>query len=286
MSADAVILLVEDEADMRALLQSSLTRQGYTCLVASTGTAGIAIARERAPDVVVLDLGLPDVHGVEVIRRIRDMSNVPIVVLSAHCDENDTVRALDAGANDYVTKPFDPGEFLARLRVALRRSGPESRPQATGTVTVGDLCVDFDRRAVSVAGSDVRLTPIEYRLLGVLVVSAGQVVTHQEILRQVWGPRYADHLNYLRIYMRKLRYKIEPEPARPRYLLNELSVGYRLCAPETETAAALDANHRATTARPRAIWGGGARRRRSEVDLHPQLDHAIRRNAEVLSRRS
>jgi two-component system KDP operon response regulator KdpE len=231
MSADAVILLVEDEAEMRALLQVTLSQQGYTCVVAPTGIAGIAAARERVPHVVVLDLGLPDLHGVEVTRRIREDTDVPIIVLSAHCEEADKIRALDAGANDYVTKPFSPGEFLARLRVALRRAARESRPPATGVVSVGDLCVDFDRRAVVVAGSQVHLSPIEYRLLSVLVVSAGRVVTHQEILRQVWGPRYAGQMNYLRIYMRKLRYKIEPEPARPRYLLNELNVGYRLRAP-------------------------------------------------------
>jgi two-component system KDP operon response regulator KdpE len=232
MSADAPVLLVEDDAEMRALLQLTLSQQGYTCFVAPTGMAGIAAARERDPDVIVLDLGLPDMHGAEVTRRIREESDVPIVVLSAHCGEAEKIRALDAGANDYVTKPFSPGEFLARLRVALRWTAPpESRPRTTGVVIVGDLCVDFDRRTVVVAGSAVHLTPIEYRLLCVLVASAGQVVSHREILRQVWGPRYAGHLNYLRIYMRKLRYKIEPEPARPRYLLNELSVGYRLRAP-------------------------------------------------------
>jgi two-component system, OmpR family, KDP operon response regulator KdpE len=228
MSEPAAILVIEDEPNARTLLQVTLAHQGYYCLHAPTGIGGVAAAIDHLPSVVILDLGLPDLDGVEVISRIRERSAVPIIVVSARGQEANKVAALDGGANDYVTKPFVAGELLARIRVALRNASlPAEGAPPTGTITVGDLSVNFDLRRVTIAGDEVSLTPIEYRLLGVMIRSAGRVVTHKQILRQVWGPRYAAQMNYLRVYMKKLRYKIEPEPARPKYLLNELGVGYR-----------------------------------------------------------
>ncbi|MDP9033957.1 MAG: response regulator transcription factor [Myxococcota bacterium] len=231
MSEPAVILVVDDEASTRMLLQVTLGQQGYCCIQASTGTAGVAATIDQEPKVVLLDLGLPDLNGLEVTRRIRERSAVPIIVLSARGAEADKVAALDAGATDYVTKPFTNGELLARIRVALRSVSPTLLGPPSGTVTIGDLCVDFDLRRVTIAGVEVHLTPIEYRLLGVMILSPGRVVTHRNILRAVWGQRSAGQMNCLRVYMKKLRYKIEDEPARPKYLLNEPGIGYRFRTP-------------------------------------------------------
>jgi two-component system KDP operon response regulator KdpE len=228
----AAVLIIEDEPHARILLQVTLGHAGYYCLLASTAAAGLGAIDEHEPSLVLLDLGLPDLDGVEVTRRIRERSAVPIIVVSARDQEVAKIAALDSGANDYLTKPFAPGELLARVRVAMRLAAPASTAPMTGTVTIGDLSFDFDRRLVTLRDARVPLTPIEYRLLGVMVRSAGRVLTHREILRQVWGPQHADHLNYLRVYMRKLRYKIEAEPARPEYLQNELGVGYRFRAPD------------------------------------------------------
>jgi two-component system KDP operon response regulator KdpE len=228
----AAILVIEDEPHARTLLQVTLAQHSYYCFHASTGMAGVAAALEHAPGVVLLDLGLPDLDGVEVTRRIRERSAVPIIVVSARGQEIDKVAALDGGANDYVTKPFVAGELLARIRVALRYMSPTENSPRTGTITVGDLSIDFGQRRITVAGTEVHLTRTEFRLLEVMMRSEGRVLTHQQILRQVWGPMYAGRMNYLRVYMKKLRYKIEPEPARPKYLLNELGVGYRLRHPE------------------------------------------------------
>jgi two-component system KDP operon response regulator KdpE len=220
------ILIVDDEPNTRAFLQLTLTQEGYACLQASSGVDGVQAAFAYEPDVVLLDLGLPDLDGVEVTRRIRDRSAVPIIVVSARGQEQDKIAALDAGANDYVTKPFATGELLARIRVALRGATSVAGPP-TGTVKTGDLSIDFDARRVIVRGAEVRLTPTEFKLLTVMVSGAGRVLTHQQILRQVWGARHTADVNYLRVYMKKLRYKIEREPARPKYLVNELGVGYR-----------------------------------------------------------
>jgi two-component system KDP operon response regulator KdpE len=231
MTEPAVVLVIEDDPHARAVLQVTLAQNGYHCLHVASGAAGVAAALEHRPRVVLLDLGLPDLDGVEVTRRIRARDTTPIIVVSARGEEADKVKALDEGANDYVTKPFQVGELLARVRVALRWTEPrESRP-AENRMSVGDLAVDFELRRVTRGGVEVHLTPIEYRLLCVLVRSAGRVLTHQSILQQVWGPRYADQMNYLRVYMKKLRFKIEPEPAQPKYLLNEPGVGYRLRVP-------------------------------------------------------
>lgn len=231
MSEPAVVLVIEDEPHARAVLQVSLRQHGYVCIHASTGLQGAQAALEREPGVVLLDLGLPDIDGVEVTRRIRERSTVPIIVVSARGQEEHKIEALDEGANDYVTKPFVTGELLARIRVALRHTRVEEHSSESGRVIIGDLCVDFDLRQVTRAGAEVYLTPTEYRLLGVMIRSAGRVLSNRQILRQVWGPRYDEQLGYLRVYMKKLRYKIEPEPAQPRYLVNEPGVGYRLRVP-------------------------------------------------------
>lgn len=233
MTDETVILLIEDEPNTRTLIQVTLGQHGYPSIHASTGISGVATTFKTAPSLVLLDLGLPDIGGVEVIRRIRERSAVPIVVVSALGQEADKVEALDTGANDYLTKPFGAGELLARIRVALRSSSSNTdRPPEIGTLSCGDLTIDFDRRKVTVAGREVFLTRIEYRLLGVMMASAGRVLTNQRILGQVWGPRYASETNYLRVYMTKLRHKIEREPARPQYLVNEPGVGYRLRMPD------------------------------------------------------
>jgi len=212
---------------MRRFLRPALTGNGYRIEEAATGEDGIRQAAMRSPDLVLLDLGLPDVDGLEVTRRLREWSQVPILVISARGREDDKVAALDAGADDYVTKPFGVLELLARLRVALRRTARTQDGEAS-KVAIGPLEIDFEKRRVQVGGAEVHLTPIEYRLLGELARNAGRVLTHSHLLRQVWGPGYAQQSHYLRVYMAQLRRKIEPDPARPRLLLTEPGVGYRL----------------------------------------------------------
>jgi two-component system KDP operon response regulator KdpE len=213
-----------------------LKQQGYRCIQATTGAEGITAALEHGPAVILLDLGLPDLEGGEVTRRIRTRSKVPIIVVSARGQEETKVAALDEGANDFITKPFTAGELLARIRVALRNvRGTEASPE-TGVVAIGDLTINFDFRQVTVRGADVHLTPTEYRLLSVFVRSAGRVLSSRQILRQVWGTMYEDQMGYLRVYMKKLRFKIEREPAQPKYLINEPGVGYRLRLPDQHQA--------------------------------------------------
>jgi two-component system KDP operon response regulator KdpE len=231
MNDTPAILVIEDEPHMRTLLQVTLRQQGYHCIHAANGLDGVMQTEKCSPRVVLLDLGLPDMDGVEVTTRIRGRSNVPIIVLSARGGDEDKISALDAGANDYITKPFSPGELLARIRAAIRNHVPPSDNAETGTVRVGELVVDFDMRRVTVADKEVRLTPTEYRLLGLMIRSPGRVLTHQQLLKEVWGPGHTSQLHYLRIYMKKLRYKIDAEPAQPRYLINEPGVGYRLKLP-------------------------------------------------------
>jgi two-component system, OmpR family, KDP operon response regulator KdpE len=232
MNESATILVIEDDPHARTLLLFLLKQQGYRCLQASNGVSGVAAAVEREPSVVLLDLGLPDLEGREVTRRIRERSTVPIIVVSARGREEDKVASLDEGANDYVTKPIAAGELLARIRVALRATRTIDESPNAGIVHVGDLSVDFDFRRVTVRGAEVHLTPTEYRLISVMVRSAGRVVSSRQILRQVWGTPYEDQMGYLRIYMKKLRHKIEIEPAQPKYLVNEPGVGYRLRVPD------------------------------------------------------
>lgn len=226
MSVSPLILLIEDEAPARAVLQVALTKAGYRCLQAGTGEAGLAAIAEHSPSLVLLDLGLPDIDGVELTHRIRARSDVPIIVVSARGQEEHKIAALDGGANDYVTKPFAAGELLARIRAGLRATRRDAEER--GVLAVGELSVDFDVRRVMVAGAEVHLTPIEFRLLVLFMRSGGRVLTHKYILREVWGPHYESQLNYLRVYMKKLRHKIEKEPARPKYLLNDPGIGYRL----------------------------------------------------------
>jgi two-component system KDP operon response regulator KdpE len=231
-AAAPLILVIEDELNTRTLMQVTLAQGGYHTVHASTGVSGVTAAFDNAPSAVLLDLGLPDLDGVEVTRRIRQRSSVPIIVVSARGQEADKIEALDNGANDYLTKPFGSGELLARIRVLLRNGTRASEGmQESGTLTSGDLVLNFDLRTVSVGGTEVSLTKIEFSLLATMMASPGRVLTHQHILRQVWGPRFAAEVNYLRVYMKKLRHKIEPEPARPRYLVNEPGIGYRLRLP-------------------------------------------------------
>ena len=226
---DPVVVLIEDEPQIRRFLRATLTGQGYRLFEAGTAADGLVEVASRQPDVVIIDLGLPDLDGLEVIRRLREWSKVPVIVLSARGQERDKVGALDAGADDYVSKPFSAGELLARLRVALRHAAGAAHEESAA-FKVGELQIDLLRRHVTVAGNEIRLTPIEYKLLTTLVRYAGRVVTHQQLLRDVWGPSHDDQSHYVRVYMAHLRHKIEAEAARPRYLLTEPGVGYRLAA--------------------------------------------------------
>jgi len=228
MTAPPLVLVIEDEAQNLRFLRAALTSHGFRFAEAGTGEEGLRQAATRSPDVIVLDLGLPDIDGLEVTRRLREWSAVPIVVLSARGQERDKVAALDLGADDYVTKPFGVGEFLARLRVALRRGAGSSADAEEGVVEIGGLSIDLARRRILRDGAEVRLTPIEYKLLAVLARHPGRVLTHETLLRQVWGPGYTHQKHYLRVYMAQLRHKLEKDPARPRYLMNEPGVGYQL----------------------------------------------------------
>jgi two-component system KDP operon response regulator KdpE len=225
---EPVVVLIEDEPQIRRFLRATLSGQGYRLFEVATGADALVEVAQRQPDVVILDLGLPDMDGLEVIRRLREWSAVPVIVLSARGQERDKVTALDAGADDYVSKPFSAGELLARIRVALRHTAGATHEGSEATFKVGELQVDLLRRHVTVGAAEVRLTPIEYKLLSTLVHHAGKVVTHQQLLREVWGPSHEDQAHYVRVYMAHLRHKLESEPARPRYLLTEPGVGYRL----------------------------------------------------------
>jgi two-component system KDP operon response regulator KdpE len=221
----ARILVVDDERPIRRFLRTTLSAQGYQVIDATTGGEALSSIVAHHPDMVILDLGLPDLDGIEVTRRIREWSQVPILILSVQDRENDKVAALDAGADDYLTKPFGTKELMARLRVALRRSahsGPDPVYQ------VDDLKVDLEHRRVTVQGREVSLTPTEYDILRTLVQNAGKVLTHKQILHQVWGSAYAQDMHLLRVNMSNLRRKLEPDPTWPRYILTEAGVGYRL----------------------------------------------------------
>lgn len=223
-------VVIEDDPQIRRFLRTVLPSEGFQVFEAETGERGLVEAATRKPDVVILDLGLPDVDGVEVIRRLREWSRVPIVVLSARTREQEKIAALDAGADDYLVKPFGVGELTARLRVALRHGAARAGGAAEPAFDAGELKVDLAARRVSLAQREIRLTPIEYRLLAMLVKHAGMVVTHRQLLRDVWGPSQVEHTHTLRVHMASLRQKIERDPARPRYLLTEIGVGYRLAA--------------------------------------------------------
>jgi len=228
MSNSPTIIVIEDEAQIRRFLRTTLASEGYQVVEAETGKQGLAEAATRKPDMIILDLGLPDMDGVVVVRGIRTWSSVPVVILSARSQESDKISALDAGADDYLVKPFGVGELLARIRVALRHVSSVANGEEEGIFAVDELKVDMVHRKVTVNGVEVHLTPIEYRLLTVLVKHAGKVLTHQLLLKEVWGPNYIERAHYLRIYMGALRHKLEKDPARPRFLLTEVGVGYRL----------------------------------------------------------
>ncbi len=223
-----ILLLVEDDEDARQSLAGYLGRLGYRVDEAGSAHDALRTWDARRADLVVLDLGLPDLDGVDVIRRIRRVAFTPIVILSGRDQEGDKIRGLEAGADDYVTKPFAVGELLARMRVALRHAASTSQESGDSVVSVGGLRVDRLRRLVFVDEVEVRLTPIEYRLLSALARYPGRVLTHEHLLRQVWGPGYTHQHHYLRVYMAQLRHKLERDPSRPRYLITEPGVGYRL----------------------------------------------------------
>ena len=225
-----LILVVEDEPQMRKFVRIALESHDYRVVEAATGEEAMRQASAYTPDAVLLDLGLPDMDGLEVTRRLREWSAVPIVIISARGQEDSKVRALDGGADDYITKPFGAAELMARLRVALRHAA-QSKDAPTALVRIGeDVEVDLVKRVVRVRGAEVHLTPIEYKLLTTLAKHAGMVMTHRQLLEQVWGPGHAHQMQYLRVYMTQLRHKLEQQPARPRYLVTEPGIGYRLKA--------------------------------------------------------
>ena len=220
------VLLVEDEPHIRRFVRTALQAEGCTVHEADTLKRGLIEAGTRQPDLVVLDLGLPDGDGVNLIREVRTWTEVPILVLSARSGEEDKIGALDAGADDYLTKPFGVGELVARLRVLLRRHA-RSNPHGSTQIAFGEVQVDLANRMVMRAGQAVHLTPIEYRLLSVLIAHRGKVMTHRELLREVWGPSHSESSQYLRVYMGHLRHKLEADPAQPVHLLTEVGLGYR-----------------------------------------------------------
>ncbi len=227
-----VILAIEDEVPIRKFLRVSLASQGYHLVESETARDGLIQAASRQPDLIILDLGLPDMDGVEVLQQLREWSKTPVIVVSARGREQDKIAALDAGADDYLTKPFAVGELMARIRVALRHSAIANSENASPIFITGDLRVDLLRRDVNVAGRAVHLTPNEFKLLTVLVKHAGMVMTHRQLLKEVWGPGSGNETHYLRVYMNQLRQKLEDVPARPKYLLTEPGVGYRLFCSE------------------------------------------------------
>ncbi len=231
----AVVVLIEDEIQIRRFVRAALEAEGWQVHEADTAKRGLADAGTRKPDLLIVDLGLPDGDGIEVIRDVRGWSNVPIIVLSARTNEADKIAALDAGADDYLAKPFGLGELMARVRANLRRPRTVSTEAQNEAITLvdpifrfGDVEVNRSERIVRRAGSEVHLTPIEYRLLAVLVANVGRVITQKQLLREVWGPSHSEQSHYLRIYMGHLRQKLELDPAQPRHLLTESGVGYRL----------------------------------------------------------
>jgi len=225
--APHTILVIEDEPPLQKFLRVALESQGYSVILASRGEEGLRHAVMSQPDLVILDLGLPDMDGLQVTSRLREWTKIPVIVVSARGKEQDKVVALDAGADDYLTKPFGVGELLARVRVALRHASQPSG-SASPVYDSGGLKVDLTRHEVTVDGNPIHLTRNEFRLLAVLVKNAGMVMTHRQLLKEVWGPGSGEETHYVRVYINQLRQKIEPDPARPKYLLTETGVGYRL----------------------------------------------------------
>jgi two-component system KDP operon response regulator KdpE len=225
-----LVLLIEDDQQTRRFLKSSLMHRGWRILEAGNGRTGLATINSDHPDLAILDLGLPDMDGISVIKKLRQVSDLPVLVLSARSQEQNKILALDAGADDYLTKPFGTGELHARLQALLRRAARTA--PSSEIFETGQLKVDLAQRKVFIAGNEVRVTPIEFRLLSILVRHAGLVVKHQQLLKEVWGNEHINDQHYLRIYMGQLRHKLEINPARPQYLLTEVGVGYRLVSDE------------------------------------------------------
>jgi two-component system KDP operon response regulator KdpE len=228
--SEARVLIIEDEPAMRRLLRASLASKGFRVVEAATAKEALSLAPGHNPELVLLDLGLPDADGIEVTRRLREWTAAPIIVLSARGREDDKVAALDAGADDYLTKPFGMNELIARMRVALRHASAAA-VSPRQQLDLGAVRIDFTRREITKDGELVKLTPIEYRLFALLASHAGLVLTHQQILKEVWGPGHSSETHYLRVYMAQLRRKLEADPARPRLLVTEPGVGYRLREP-------------------------------------------------------
>lgn len=230
MSEDALrVLVVDDELAIRRFLRTVLSAHGHKVFEAANGQEAIQAAAAHKPDLILLDLGLPDLDGIEVIRQLREWTETPIIVVSVRGQENEKVAALDAGADDYLTKPFGTGELLARMRVALRHSVSS---RAEPIIEIGDLKIDLARRLVTIGEAEISLTPTEYKLLSVLARHAGKVLTHRHLLREVWGPGYEDETHLLQVNISNLRSKIEPDPTRPHYIQTEPGVGYRLRSPQ------------------------------------------------------
>jgi two-component system KDP operon response regulator KdpE len=227
-SPSPVVLLIEDEAQMRRFLRATLRAHDYQVIEAGTAREGLAQAAGRNPDLILLDLGLPDADGLDVTRQLRQFTRAPIVVISARGRERDKVAALDLGADDYLTKPFGVPELLARIRVAMRHQLGAAGAPGEPVFMAGDLRVDLERRVVTLGRAEVHLTPTEYKLLATLVRHAGRVLTHRQLLQEVWGANYVEQSHYLRVYMTQLRHKLERDPTRPRLLRTEPGVGYRL----------------------------------------------------------
>lgn len=224
------ILVIEDDLQTRRFLKSNLAHRGWNVSESETGKTGLTLLKNDPPDLLILDLGLPDIDGISVIKRLRQFSDLPILVLSARSLEQSKIEALDAGADDYLTKPFGIGELNSRLQALLRRINKNQNHQEL--FETGDLKVDLGKRKVFVLEQEITLTPIQHRILSILVQNAGLVVTHRQLLKEIWGVEHLEDNHYLRIYMRQLRHKIETNPARPRYLLTETGIGYRLSANE------------------------------------------------------
>jgi two-component system, OmpR family, KDP operon response regulator KdpE len=233
--SDATILIVDDEPQIRRVMRTTLTSHGYSVVEAASGEEALEKLRAERPDLIILDVNMPGISGLETCAEIRTSSDVPIIMLTIRNSERDKVQALDAGADDYVVKPFGVQELMARIRAALRRSAPGD---ATPAFLTDDLKIDFDKRAVTVKNNPVRLTPKEFELLRHLVANQGKTLAHRRLLQAVWGPDYGEETEYLRVFINQLRKKIEPDPHKPRYILTEPWVGYRFDPPKVKTSAA------------------------------------------------
>ncbi|WP_088810650.1 MULTISPECIES: response regulator [Listeria] len=227
MQNDKLILIIEDEPGISHFMNAILSASDYKTLEARTGKEGLSMAASHAPDLILLDLGLPDTDGLTLLKTIRSWSDLPVIVVSARLHEREKVEALDLGADDYITKPFGTSELLARIRTALRHSARKTPRATSGTIQIGDLQIDADKRLVTVSGEVVHLTPIEYKILQMLAQHAGKVLTHDFLIREIWGP-YANENQTLRVNLSNIRRKIEQNPAEPRYILTEVGVGYRM----------------------------------------------------------